>query len=170
MKTMILITLLLPMALLNGCKDKTQGKASNIPDSTFAATPAITNNYYFAGEYQYQTDKATLKDQATGSTFTINNGEIATQLAEQYLALKLSSGKGVSVQLLGHLSPANDVEHTSMNGLTVTQIIGLHPGTNPRGTHLTGDYITYVPNNINQQNGSRSHYIPTTPTRSVFII
>ena len=145
---MILITLLLPMVLLNGCKDKTQDKVSNIPDSTFAATPAITNNYYFAGEYQYQTDKATLKDQATGSTFTINNGEIATQLAEQYLALKLSSGKGVSVQLLGHLSPANDVEHTSMNGLTVTQIIGLHPGTNPRGTHLTGDYITYVPNNI----------------------
>ena len=81
MKTMILITLLLPMVLLNGCKDKTQGKVSNIPDSTFAATPAITNNYYFAGEYQYQTDKATLKDQATGSTFTINNGEIATQLA-----------------------------------------------------------------------------------------
>ncbi|MFR7812054.1 MAG: hypothetical protein ACLU4N_23990 [Butyricimonas faecihominis] len=93
MKTMILITLLLPMVLLNGCKDKTQGKVSNIPDSTFAATPAITNNYYFAGEYQYQTDKATFKDQATGSTFTINNGEIATQLAEQYLALKLPSGK-----------------------------------------------------------------------------
>ena len=100
MKTMILITLLLPMVLLNGCKDKTQDKVSNIPDSTFAATPAITNNYYFVGEYQYQTDKATLKDQATGSTFTINNGEIATQLAEQYLALKLPTGKGVSVQLL----------------------------------------------------------------------
>ena len=81
MKTMILITLLLPMVLLNGCKDKPQGKASNMPDSTFAATPAITSNYYFAGEYLYQTDKATLKDQATGSTFTINNGEIATRLA-----------------------------------------------------------------------------------------
>ena len=38
MKTMILITLLLPMVLLNGCKDKTQDKVSNIPDSTFAAT------------------------------------------------------------------------------------------------------------------------------------
>ena len=45
MKTMILITLLLPMVLLNGCKDKPQGKASNMPDSTFAATPAITSNY-----------------------------------------------------------------------------------------------------------------------------
>ena len=123
MKTMILITLLLPMVLLNGCKDKPQGKASNMPDSTFAATPAITSNYYFAGEYLYQTDKATLKDQATGSTFTINNGEIATRLAEQYLALKLPTGKGVSAQLLGHLSPTNDVEHTSTNGLTVTQII-----------------------------------------------
>ena len=148
MKTMILITLLLPMVLLNGCKDKPQGKASNMPDSTFAATPAITSNYYFAGEYLYQTDKATLKDQATGSTFTINNGEIATRLAEQYLALKLPTGKGVSAQLLGHLSPTNDVEHTSTNGLTVTQITGLHPGTNPRGARLTGDYITYVPNNI----------------------
>ena len=31
MKTMILITLLLPMVLLNGCKDKHQGKASNMP-------------------------------------------------------------------------------------------------------------------------------------------
>ena len=64
MKTMILITLLLPMEHLNGYKDKPQGKTSNIPDSTFAATPAITSNYYFAGEYLYQTDKATLKDQA----------------------------------------------------------------------------------------------------------
>ena len=61
---MILITLLLPMELLNGYKDKPQGKTSNIPDSTFAATPAITSNYYFAGEYLYQTDKATLKDRA----------------------------------------------------------------------------------------------------------
>jgi hypothetical protein len=67
MKTMILITLLLPMVLLNGCKDKPQGKASNMPDSTFAATPAITSNYYFAGEYLYQTDKATLKPQVPRS-------------------------------------------------------------------------------------------------------
>ena len=148
MKTMILITLLLPMVLLNGCKDKTHDKVSNIPDSTFAATPTVTNNYYFAGEYLFQANKATLKDRATGTTLIINNGEIASELEKQYLALKLPDGKHVSVQLLGHLSPVNEVEHTSPNHLTITQIISLHPGTNTRAPQLTGEYITYVPNNI----------------------
>ena len=141
-----------------------------MPDSTFAATPAITSNYYFAGEYLYQTDKATLKIKLTGSTFCINNGEIATRLAEQYLALKLPTGKGVSVNYSTSLSPTNDVDHTSTNGLTVTQIIGLHPGTNPRGARLTGRLQPMYPTISSQQNGSRSHYILTTPTRSVFII
>ena len=80
---MILITLLLPMVLLNGCKDKTQGKASNIPDSTFAATPAITSNYYFAGEYLYQTDKATLKDQANRTVHVLTTSRL--HLHVQYL-------------------------------------------------------------------------------------
>ena len=83
MKTMILITLLLPMELLNGYKDKPQGKASNMPDSTFAATPAITSNYYFAGEYLYQTDKATLKDQANRTVHVLTTSWL--HLHVQYL-------------------------------------------------------------------------------------
>ena len=148
MKTTILITLVLSITLLHGCKDNAQSKTANLSDSTFAVTPTVTNNYYFAGEYQFQANKATLKDQATGTILIINNGEIATQLEKQYLALKLPDGKRVRVQLLGHLSPANEVEHTSPNHLTVTRIISLHPGTNTRAPQLTGEYITYVPNNI----------------------
>lgn len=148
MKTTILITLVLSTTLFQGCKDKAQHETANLSDSTFAATPTVTNNYYFAGEYLFQTNQATLKDQATGTTLTINNGEIASELEKQYLALKLPDGKRVSVQLLGHLSPVNEVEHTSPNHLTITQIISLHPGTNTHAPQLTGEYITYVPNNI----------------------
>ncbi|HJA15968.1 MAG TPA: hypothetical protein H9796_12980 [Candidatus Butyricimonas faecavium] len=148
MKTTILIMLFLSIILLNGCKDKKQDKTLNLLDSTFTVTPTVTNNYYFAGKYQYQTNKATLEDQATGSTLTINNGEIANKLEKQYLALKLHDGKYVSVQLLGHLTPTNKIGHASTNHLTVTQIISLHPETNTRIPQLTGNYITYVPNNI----------------------
>lgn len=148
MKTTILITLVLSTTLFQGCKDKAQHETANLSDSTFAATPTVTNNYYFAGEYLFQANKATLKDRATGTTLIINNGEIASELEKQYLALKLPDGKHVSVQLLGHLSPVNEVEHTSPNHLTITQIISLHPGKNTRAPQLTGEYITYVPNNI----------------------
>ena len=60
MKTTILITLVLSTTLFQGCKDKAQHETANLSDSTFAATPTVTNNYYFAGEYLFQANKATL--------------------------------------------------------------------------------------------------------------
>lgn len=149
MKTIIFTATLFLSIILNGCKYTSQNKQTNTPDSTFAITPIITHDYYFAGEYLYQNNKATLQDYATGSILIINKGEIASQLEREYLALKLPSGEKVSVCLYGKITSSHHTGHNSEKYLDITRILRLNPENKTLSPRLlTGDYITYIPNNI----------------------
>lgn len=149
MKTNMLLILLLPPLLIGGCNNKTKNSPTNTMDSTFAASPISATDYYFAGEYRDYQGNTTLKDYATGITLTIANGEVASRLAREYSALKLSVNETATVQLYGHLIPSNETEPHPASLLSVSRIASLRPRTNTTSPRpLTGDYITYVPNNI----------------------
>lgn len=149
MNTHVLLALLLPALLIGGCNDKTKNNQSHTIDSTFAATPISATDYYFAGEYRDHQGNAMLKDNATGTILTIGNGELASQLAKEYSALKLPANETAIAQLYGRLTPTDEVEQNPGSVLTITRIVSLQPRTNTTiARPLTGDYITYVPNNI----------------------
>lgn len=149
MNTHVLLTLLLPALLIGGCNNKTKNSQTNTADSTFAAAPISTTDYYFAGEYRNHQGNATLQDNATGTILSISNGELASQLAKEYSALKLPANQTAIAQLYGRLTPTHEVEQNPRSVLVVTRIVSLHPHTNATiARPLTGDYITYVPNNI----------------------
>ena len=149
MNTHVLLALSLLALVIGGCNNKTKNNQTTTADSTFAAPTISATDYYFAGEYRDHQGNATLKDNATGTILTISNGTLASQLAKEYSTLKLPANETAIARLYGRLTPTDEVEQNPGLILTITRIVSLQPRTNTTiARSLTGDYITYVPNNI----------------------
>lgn len=152
MKTHALLLLSI-IIVFTGCKNKTRTKESRQPstsvDTVLSAMPFASSDYYFAGEYVLEGKKATLKECATGKTFPIVFGEVSYQLEKEYKEIHLPEGTPVYAQVYGYLVPGDDVEQTPDSKLVVTRLTSLNPEATCQDSRLlTGNYITYIPNNI----------------------
>lgn len=153
MKTHLLLSTLFCLSyLLIGCKEKVKTEATpvtELTDTSFAATPIDASEYYFAGEYRMNGDKALFMDCATGNTFSIAATPAASELNKKYMTRQLSPNETAFVECYGFLSPDKSGQAGTNDELVITRNVSLQSDTACTPDHnLIGDYITYIPNNV----------------------